>query len=163
MSQRLDSQDIKRCRKVASSLMLLAEALAERAEAQRRYEQLMQRLLRVVRVQEGDEPVEDPKELLTTANAIIDRMEWLIRSVNKTNTVTMFDEKHTLTDAIAFRDMALKRRKLYSDVATRASTSQDRYTRSEFKYVSVVDVREMQKRWINWLGSTENLIRRSKR
>lgn len=52
--------------------MLLAEALAERAEAQRRYEQLMQRLLRVVRVQEGDEPVEDPKELLTTANAIID-------------------------------------------------------------------------------------------
>ena len=146
MSQRLDTQDIKRCRKVASSLMLLAEALAERAEAQRRYEQLMQRLLRVVRVQEGDEPVEDPEELLTTANAIIDRMDWLIRSVNKTNTATMFDEKHTLTDAIAFRDMALKRRKLYSDVATRASTSQDRYTRSEIKYVSVVDVREMQKK-----------------
>ena len=146
MSQRLDTQDIKRCRKVASSLMLLAEALAERAEAQRRYEQLMQRLLRVVRVQEGDLPVEDPEELLTTANAIIDRMDWLIRSVNKTNTATMFDEKHTLTDAIAFRDMALKRRKLYSDVATRASTSQDRYTRSEIKYVSVVDVREMQKK-----------------
>ena len=146
MSQRLDTQDIKRCRKVASSLMLLAEALAERAEAQRRYEQLMQRLLRVVRVQEGDEPVEDPEELLTTANAIIDRMDWLIRSVNKTNTATMFDEKHTLTDAIAFRDMALKRRKLYSDVATKASTAQDRYTRSEIKYVNVIDVREMQKR-----------------
>ena len=74
--------------------MLLAEALAERAEAQRRYEQLMQRLLRVVRVQEGDEPVEDPKELLTTANAIIDRMEWLIRSVNKTNTVTTVSYTH---------------------------------------------------------------------
>ena len=64
--------------------MLLAQTLAERAEAQRRYEQLVQRLLRVVRVQEGDEPVEDPEELLTTANAIIDRMDWLIRSVNKT-------------------------------------------------------------------------------
>jgi len=126
--------------------MLLAEALAERAEAQRQYEQLMQRLLRVVRVQEGDEPVEDPEELLATANGIIDRMDWLIRSINKTNTATMFDEKYTLTDAIAFRDMALKRRKLYSDVATKASTAQDRYTRSEIKYVNVIDVREMQKR-----------------
>ena len=42
--------------------------------------------------------------------------------------------------------MALKRRKLYSDVATKASTAQDRYTRSEIKYVNVIDVREMQKR-----------------
>ena len=42
--------------------------------------------------------------------------------------------------------MALKRRKLYSDLATKASTSQDRYTRSEVKYVSTVNVREMQKR-----------------
>ena len=125
--------------------MLLAEALAERAEAQRRYEQLMQRLLRVVRVQEGDQPVEDPEELLVSANGILDRMDWLIRRVNKTNTQTMFDDKHTLTDAIAFRDMALKRRKLYSDVATKASTAQDRYTRSEIKYVSVIDVRKMQK------------------
>ena len=64
--------------------MLLAQTLAERAEAQRRYEQLVQRLLRVVRIQRRDEPVEDPEELLTTANAIIDRMDWLIRSVNKT-------------------------------------------------------------------------------
>lgn len=63
----------------------------------------------------------------------------------QTNTQTMFDDKHTLTDAIAFRDMALKRRKLYSDVATKASTAQDRYTRSEIKYVSVIDVRKMQK------------------
>ena len=75
--------------------MLLAEALAERAEAQRRYEQLMQRLLRVVRVQEGDQPVEDPEELLVSANGILDRMDWLIRCVNKTNTQTMFDDKHT--------------------------------------------------------------------
>jgi len=64
--------------------MLLAQTLAERAEAQRRYEQLVQRLLRVVRIQRRDEPVEDPEELLTTTNAIIDRMDWLIRSVNKT-------------------------------------------------------------------------------
>lgn len=126
--------------------MLLAEALAERAEAQRRYEQLLQRLLRVVRIQEGDQAPEDPTELITEANKILDRLDELIRRINKTNTETKFDEKYSLTDAIAFRDMALKRRKLYSDLATKASTSQDRYTRSEVKYVSTVNVREMQKR-----------------
>ena len=126
--------------------MLLAEALAERAEAQRQYEQVIRRLLRVVRVQEGDAPVEDPEELLTSANGILDRMEWLIRCINRTNMMTKMDEKYTLTDAIAFRDMSLKRRKLYSDVAARASTGQGRYTRNEIKYVSVMDVREMQKK-----------------
>lgn len=126
--------------------MFLAEALAERAEAQRRYEQLLQRLLRVVRIQEGDQAPEDPNELITEANKILNRLDELIRRINKTNTETKFDEKYSLTDAIAFRDMALKRRKLYSDLATKASTSQDRYTRSEVKYVSTVNVREMQKR-----------------
>ncbi|WFD39393.1 uncharacterized protein MJAP1_003782 [Malassezia japonica] len=126
--------------------MKLAEALAERAEAQRQYEQLQQRILRVARVQEGDEPAEDPEELLTEANKVLDRLDLLIRRINKTNTETKFDEKYSLTDAIAFRDMALKRRKLYSDLATRASTSQDRYTRTEVRYVSTVKVKDMQAR-----------------
>ena len=69
----------------------------------------------------------------------------------------MFDEKHTLTEAIAFRDMALKRRKLYSDVATRASTSKDRCTRSEVKCVSVVGVREMQKKVYKLAGEYRKL------
>ena len=126
--------------------MKLAEALAERAEAQRQYEQLQQRILRVARVQEGDEPAEDPEELLTEANKVLDRLDLLIRRINKTNTETKFDEKYSLTDAIAFRDMALKRRKLYSDLATRASTSQDRYTRTEVRYISTVKVKDMQAR-----------------
>ncbi|WFD37061.1 uncharacterized protein MJAP1_000002 [Malassezia japonica] len=126
--------------------MKLAEALAERAEAQRQYEQLQQRILRVARVQEGDEPAEDPEELLTEANKVLDRLDLLIRRINKTNTETKFDEKYSLTDAIAFRDMALKRRKLYSDLATKASTSQDRYTRTEVRYISTVKVKDMQAR-----------------
>ena len=126
--------------------MKLAEALAERAEAQRQYEQLHQRILRVARVQEGDEPAEDPEELLTEANKVLDRLDLLIRRINKTNTETKFDEKYSLTDAIAFRDMALKRRKLYSDLATKASTTQDRYTRTKLRYVSTVKVKDMQSR-----------------
>lgn len=126
--------------------MLLAEALAERAEAQRRYEQIMQRLLRAVRVQEGDEPPEDPKELIAEANKTLDRLNELIRRINHTNSATPLDTDQTITDAISFRDICLRRRKLYSDVATKAGTAQDRYTRSEIKFVSAVNVSEMQKK-----------------
>ena len=126
--------------------MKLAEALSERAEAQRQYEQLHQRILRVARVQEGDEPAENPEELLTEANKVLDRLDLLIRRINKTNTETQFDERYSLTDAIAFRDMALKRRKLYSDLATKASTTQERYTRTELRYISTVKVKDMQSR-----------------
>lgn len=101
--------------------------------------------------------MEDPEELLASANRVLDRMEWLIRCINRTNMMTKMDEKHTLTDAIAFRDMALKRRKLYSDVATKASTSQDRYTRSEIKYVTVMDVRELQKKVDKLAGEYRHL------
>jgi Family of unknown function (DUF6847) len=41
-----------------------AEDLASRAECQRRLEQLKKRLIRNAKVQEGEEPAEDPKGLL---------------------------------------------------------------------------------------------------
>jgi hypothetical protein len=41
-------------------LVKLAEALAERADAQRRLAQLKQRVMLSARFQEGEEPPEDP-------------------------------------------------------------------------------------------------------
>jgi hypothetical protein len=43
--------------------MKLAEALILRADLQKRIEQLKQRILNNVMVQEGDEPAEDPSQL----------------------------------------------------------------------------------------------------
>ena len=44
--------------------MKLAEALILRADSNRRVEQLKQRLLRNAKVQEGNQPAEDPQELI---------------------------------------------------------------------------------------------------
>jgi len=41
----------------------IAEALALRADLQKRLEQLKQRLLKNARIQEGDTPAEDPVDL----------------------------------------------------------------------------------------------------
>ena len=43
--------------------MKVAEALALRADLQKRLEQLKQRLVKNARIQEGDKPEEDPVEL----------------------------------------------------------------------------------------------------
>jgi hypothetical protein len=44
--------------------MKLAEALILRADSQKRVEQLRQRLTRAARVQEGENPPENPQELM---------------------------------------------------------------------------------------------------
>ena len=44
--------------------MKLAEALILRADSQKRFEQLKQRVVRSAKVQEGDEPPENPRDLL---------------------------------------------------------------------------------------------------
>ncbi len=72
--------------------MKLAEALVLRADAQKRMEQLKQRLLRNAKVLEGDMPGENPEYLLreyeTTASALTD----LIQRINRTNSRTSFQE-----------------------------------------------------------------------
>ena len=61
--------------------MLLAEALAERAEAQARLDELRSRIVAVARVQEGDTPDEDPAELLTEAEHLVDRIDELVKAI----------------------------------------------------------------------------------
>lgn len=124
--------------------MLLAEALAERAEAQNRLLRLTERLKAVARIQEGDIPDEDPQELLDEVAVLYTKVEDLIRRINATNTATMFDDELTLTDAIAKRDVALQRRRFYTNLADAAGTRQDRFSRSEIKYVSTVDVSDLR-------------------
>ncbi|MCZ9309320.1 DIP1984 family protein [Corynebacterium uberis] len=124
--------------------MILAEALAERADAQRRLAALKERLSRVARIQEGETPDEDPAALLAEAEEVLDRLTWLIRKINATNSATAFDEQHSLSDALALRDAAAARRRLYSELAEAASARQDRYSRSEVRFVAAVDVAATQ-------------------
>lgn len=124
--------------------MLLAEALAERAEAQNRLKKLTERLGAVARVQEGDTPEEDPQALLEEAEALFGTIEQLIRRINATNLNTAFDETRTLTDAIAQRDSALLKRRFYTQMADTSSTRQDRFSRNEIRYVSALNVAELR-------------------
>ena len=64
--------------------MKLAEALSLRKDLQARIEQLKVRLLNNIKVQEGEQPTEDPKELMAELNGCLDQLETLIFRINAT-------------------------------------------------------------------------------
>ena len=126
--------------------MLLAEALAERAQAQERLNSLHERLLTVARVQEGDTPDEDPQELLRELDGVAGRIDELVQAINATNIATAFDEKMNLMEALALRDGLLRKRRIYQGLAEQAGARQDRYSRSEIKFVATVPVPKLRER-----------------
>lgn len=124
--------------------MKLAEALAERSDNQKRLEEIKSRLTSSARIQEGEEPTEDPGELLSEADRIHARLLELISAINRTNSRTGFDDQRTMSDAIAERDVLGKKRDFLAGVAGSGSSRWDRYSKSEVRYVMTVPVGKLR-------------------
>jgi len=124
--------------------MKLAEALILRADHQTRLAQLKNRLKMVARVQEGDQPAEDPQALIAELERTAENLVALIQQINRTNSVTTLETGLTLSDALAVRDVMGQRHAFYRDLAQRATITQDRYSRSEVKFQSTLDVAALQ-------------------
>jgi len=125
--------------------MKLAEALQERADLNRKIEQLRSRITANALVQEGEEPAEDPNELLKELESACDRLIELVAAINRTNTETKADGK-TLTEIIAEKDVLSVKAACYRDLVSSASDRVQRYTRTEIKILSTVNVKEIQKK-----------------
>lgn len=126
-------------------MMKLAEALMERSDLKTRIEQLAARLNENAKVQEGDEPAENPAELLDEINRLYARLERLMTLVNLTNARTLSDGE-PLTALLARRDCLSGRIRQLRDFLACASANVSRGTRAEIRVVSTVNVKEYQKR-----------------
>lgn len=124
--------------------MKLAEALILRADCQKKIAQLRQRLSRCVKVQEGEQPPEDPQVLLGELSSAIAQLTTLIQRINRTNASTAFDPGN-LTDALARRDTLAIQRNALQNIIQEAALTHNRYSRSEVKVVSTVDVSDLQR------------------
>lgn len=124
--------------------MKLAEALQERADLDRRIQQLQQRLANNAIVQEGEQPSEAPTELLTELDGCMANLEQLIARINLTNCHTMLEGK-SLTESLARRDVLKWKLSAYREMANIASQVGHRATRTEIKLFSTVNVKELQK------------------
>lgn len=126
----------------------LAEALAERAEATRRVEQLRARVVSSARYQEGETPAEDAAQLLAEAGEVLDALETWIRRINRTNATVDMGPGGTLTDALAHRDVLRLRHSVVTAAADAAAgqgeRGYDRQLRSELMMLSALPVAELR-------------------
>ena len=86
--------------------MILAEALANRADVQRRLEQMRGRLAGSALVQEDERPPEEPEELLQETERLLAELEDYIGRINRTNLEATLPDGTTLTAALARRGRA---------------------------------------------------------
>lgn len=119
--------------------MKLAEGLSLRKDMQTRVAQLKERLMNNSKVYEGDEPMEKPEELMKELDRCLNQLEKLIFRINKTNMQVVSPNGKTLTQLMAERDVLKMRVGILRDVFNYASSKIDRYSRTEIKYVSVID------------------------
>jgi len=129
--------------------MKLAEALLLRADRNRTLEQLKQRIQVSARYQEGEKPPENARDLVVAASAVLDELEVLIRTINRTNSGTVMADGRTVTDALAERDVLRLRYSMLKVSAEAASGAQQnvgfmRATRSELKYMRALDVKGLR-------------------
>ncbi len=125
--------------------MKLAEALVLRADVQKRIAQMRGRLQQSALVQEGEQPPEDPQELLAELDQLLNRLGELMARINRTNLQTRLTEGVTLTDALARRDVLSMRHSIVSGLADTASARVERFGRSEIRKMSTVDVAALRR------------------
>ena len=124
--------------------MKLAQALAERADIQKRLGQLRERLQLNARVQQGEKPAEQPKELLAELDTLSARLEQLVAQINLAN-AKVTDGGETLTEMLARRDALTLKVDILRDFMLQASETVIRGTRSEVKIISTVDVAALRR------------------
>ena len=125
--------------------MKLAEALILRADLQKRYSQIQQRLIQNAKVQDGEKPAEEPEKLLREVEEVSAELQGFIQHINATNSQTEMDDGTSISDAIAVRDILRMNHSLYRQLAGAAVVTQDRYTKSEVKFRSTVNIAKLQK------------------
>jgi len=143
--------------------MKLATALSERADLQSRINELSGRLNNNAKVQEGEKPAEDPQVLLAELDSCTQRLQYLITAINLTNSIAVC-EGETVTALLAKRDVLKLKITTLRSFLNNASSKVDRYSKSEIKVYSTVDVAAMQKQTDDLaaqLRKTEEMIQQS--
>jgi len=124
--------------------MKLAEALQERADLVNNIERLRSRIRNNALVQEGEEPAENPKELIKELDGCIERFGFLASKINKTNNETKIGDM-TITEVIAKKDALILKAGAYRDFVYEASSMPGRARGTEIKIVPTLKVTDLQK------------------
>ena len=125
--------------------MRLSQALIQRSDIKKQIDQLRSRLSRSARIFEGEQVPENPENLLAELNQLCSQFTTIVAQINKTNSVTPYDDSLVLTDALAERDtLMMKRLILMSLIQKAAGEDMSRYRTSSIKSFSTVNISDIQ-------------------
>ncbi|MBR6706945.1 MAG: DIP1984 family protein [Clostridia bacterium] len=125
--------------------MKLAEALQERADLNKKISELKSRLNNCILVQEGEEPAEEPAELLKELDGAAARLEALMAAINLTNSRTKVEGK-TLTQLIARKDALSVQLAAYRDLVYTAGQNTNRARGTEIRVKALLKAADLQKK-----------------
>ena len=137
--------------------MKLAEALSIRKDLQKRIQQLEQRIKSNVKVQEGDEPLEDPNELMKELHSCLIQLEELMGRINLTNIKTKNAEGLSITQLIAKKDTLTTRIGILRNIYSEATNIVNRYSSSELRIECVIDAKQLSKQIDDYSGRLRKL------
>ena len=137
--------------------MKLAEALSIRKDLQKRIQQLEQRIKSNVKVQEDDEPLEDPNELMKELNSCLVQLEELIGRINLTNINTKNAEGLSITQLMAKKDTLTLRIGILRNIYSESTNLFNRYSPSEIRQECVIDVKQLSKQIDDYSGRLRKL------
>lgn len=123
--------------------MKLAEALSLRKDLETRISKIKDRLENVVRIQEGDQPAENPQELMSELDRCLTQLEQLIYNINVTNMQIVTEDGQSMTKLLAERDILKKRIDILRHTFNEATNSGSRY-RNEIRYVTTIEVKPLR-------------------
>ena len=133
--------------------MKIAEALILRADIQKRIAQLKTRLNNNAKVQEHEEPTENPELLLIELDGLISQLNDLIIKINKTNTLSKIDEI-SLVELIAKKDTLSQKARIlreFIEIASQKinlySTAQQKQLDKLSKEIRETDTKLQQANW----------------
>lgn len=126
--------------------MMLGEALALRADLQKRMNRVQALLLENATVQEGDAPAVSASALLEEYRQLAAEHERLVRRINRTNVgarITIGEKTVTLADAVVRRERLAREATMLREVASQAGPKRSRFLRTEVKHVPTIDVADV--------------------
>lgn len=137
--------------------MKIAEALMERAALKTDLEELKNRMLKNVKIQDGDTIQEDVYTLMDEYIQKQSHLSELISKINQSNIKTINNDGESLANMLALRDTYKSIVKTYKLLYDEAIITPSRYSRNEIKFISTVDIDKIQAKINEYSGKYRNL------